>query len=68
MRRTLAAALAAARCEVEVTLVERFGCFGGNITTVGVEGFAWYRHEQTVEAGEDRDERHGGRDVLTVPR
>lgn len=47
----LAAALAAARCGVEVTLVERFGCFGGNITAVGVEGFAWYRHEQTVEAG-----------------
>lgn len=47
----LAAALAAARSGVQVTLVERFGCFGGNITTVGVEGFAWYRHEQTVEAG-----------------
>ncbi|MCP4009406.1 MAG: FAD-dependent oxidoreductase [Proteobacteria bacterium] len=47
----LSAALAAARCGVEVTLVERFGCFGGNMTTVGVEGFAWYRHEQTVEAG-----------------
>ena len=46
----LAAALAAARAGVDVTLVERFGCFGGNITTVGVEGFAWYRHEQTVEA------------------
>ena len=47
----LAAALAAARCGVEVTLLERFGCFGGNITVVGVEGFAWYRHEETVEAG-----------------
>jgi ribulose 1,5-bisphosphate synthetase/thiazole synthase len=47
----LAAALAAARMGVEVTLVERFGCFGGNITAVGVEGFAWYRHEKTVEAG-----------------
>jgi hypothetical protein len=47
----LAAALAAARCGVKVTLLERFGCFGGNITVVGVEGFAWYRHEQTVEAG-----------------
>ncbi len=46
----LAAAIAAARHGVEVTLVERFGCFGGNITTVGVEGMAWYRHEQTVEA------------------
>ncbi|QDL93548.1 FAD-dependent oxidoreductase [Paroceanicella profunda] len=47
----LAAALAAARCGVSVTLLERFGCFGGNITVVGVEGFAWYRHEETVEAG-----------------
>ena len=46
----LAAALAAARTGVEVTLVERFGCFGGNITAVGVEGMAWYRHERTVEA------------------
>ena len=47
----LAAAIAAARAGVDVTLVERFGCFGGNITVVGVEGFAWYRHEKTVEAG-----------------
>jgi len=47
----LAAALAAAREGVDVTLLERFGCFGGNITVVGVEGFAWYRHEATVEAG-----------------
>ncbi len=47
----LAAALAAARAGVSVALVERFGCFGGNITAVGVEGFAWYRHEATVEAG-----------------
>lgn len=47
----LAAALAAARAGADVCLVERFGCFGGNITTVGVEGFAWYRHEDTVEAG-----------------
>ncbi len=46
----LAAALAAARAGVEVTLVERFGCFGGNITAVGVEGMAWYRHEKTIEA------------------
>ncbi len=46
----LAAALAAARTGVEVALVERFGCYGGNLTAVGVEGLAWYRHEQTVEA------------------
>ena len=46
----LPAALAAARAGVEVTLVERFGCFGGNLTVVGVEGMHWYRHEQTVES------------------
>ena len=56
----LAAALAAARTGVDVTLVERFGCFGGNITVVGVEGFAWYRHAHTVEAngiGREFEER-----------
>ncbi|KAF0676016.1 FAD-dependent oxidoreductase [Profundibacterium mesophilum] len=47
----LAAALGAARAGAQVSLVERFGCMGGNITVVGVEGFAWYRHEATVEAG-----------------
>ena len=36
----LAADLSAARTVVKATLVERFGCFGGNITAVGVEGFA----------------------------
>lgn len=46
----LPAALAAARAGVEVTLVERFGCFGGNLTVVGVEGMHWYRHEKTVES------------------
>jgi len=56
----LAAALAGARAGVQVTLVERFGCFGGNLTVVGVEGFAWYRHELTVEAngiGREFEER-----------
>lgn len=47
----LAAALAAARAGAHTTLVERFGCFGGNITAVGVEGMAWYRREGTVDAG-----------------
>ncbi len=46
----LAAALASARAGVETTLVERYGCFGGNITQVGVEGFAWYRHEATIDS------------------
>jgi ribulose 1,5-bisphosphate synthetase/thiazole synthase len=45
----LAAALAAARAGASTVLLERNGCFGGNITQVGVEGFAWYRHEQTID-------------------
>jgi hypothetical protein len=45
----LSAALASARAGVKTTLLERYGCFGGNITQVGVEGFAWYRHPQTVD-------------------
>lgn len=46
----LAAALGAARAGIATTLIDRFGCFGGNITQVGVEGFAWYRHEKTVDS------------------
>jgi ribulose 1,5-bisphosphate synthetase/thiazole synthase len=45
----LAAALAAARAGARTILVDRNGCFGGNITQVGVEGFAWYRHEKTID-------------------
>lgn len=30
-------------------LVERYGCFGGVITQVGVESIAWYRHEGTTD-------------------
>ena len=36
----LAAAIAAARAGAQTTLLERYGCFGGNIPQVGVEGFA----------------------------
>jgi len=45
----LAAAIAAARAGVRVMLVERYGCFGGNLTSVGVESIAWYRHEKTID-------------------
>jgi ribulose 1,5-bisphosphate synthetase/thiazole synthase len=45
----LAAALAAARAGASTALLERNGCFGGNMTQVGVEGLAWYRHEKTVD-------------------
>ncbi len=47
----LSAAIAAAREGVQTMIVERYGCFGGVISQVGVEGFAWYRHGGTIEAG-----------------
>ena len=46
----LGAALGAARAGARTTLVERHGCFGGNITAVGVETFAWYRRKETVDS------------------
>jgi len=63
----LSAALAASRQGMKTVLVERYGCFGGNITQAMVESIAWYRHEKTVEAGgigvefERRAEEIGGR-------
>lgn len=46
----LAAAVAAARQGVDTLLLERYGCFGGNITQAMVESIGWYRHEGTVES------------------
>jgi ribulose 1,5-bisphosphate synthetase/thiazole synthase len=46
----LAAALAAARAGAHTMLLHRYGCFGGNMTQVGVEGLAWYRHPGTVDS------------------
>ena len=45
----LSAALSAAREGAQTILLERYGCFGGNITQVGVESIAWYRHEGTID-------------------
>ncbi len=45
----LSAAISSARAGVETMLVERYGCFGGNLTHVGVEGIAWYRRPETVD-------------------
>src|SRR6478736_1748020 len=56
----LAAALASARAGARTALLDRNGCFGGNITQVGVEGFAWYRHEKTIDSegvGRELEER-----------
>ena len=47
----IAAAIGAARAGAKTMLIERYGCFGGVISQAGVEGFAWYRHPGTVEAG-----------------
>ncbi len=45
----LSAALSSARAGVDTMLIERFGCLGGNITAVGVEGIAWYRKDGTTD-------------------
>lgn len=45
----LSAALASAREGADTMLVERFGCLGGNITVVGVEGIGWYRKDGTTD-------------------
>lgn len=45
----LAAALGASREGVSTLLVERYGCFGGTITQVGVDGISWYRYEGTTD-------------------
>ena len=43
----LSAALAAARAGAKTMIIERYGCFGGVITTVGMETLGWYRYEGT---------------------
>jgi len=45
----LAAAIGAARAGAQTLLVDRYGCFGGVISQVGVDSIAWYRHEGTVD-------------------
>ena len=45
----LSAALGARRAGADVILMERFGCFGGVITTVGMETMGWYRYEGTED-------------------
>lgn len=46
----ISAALAAKRAGADTILMERYGCFGGVITTVGMETLAWYRYEGTVDS------------------
>ena len=48
----LSAALASAREGVDTMLVERYGCFGGNITQSMIGSIAWYRTTaEVVDAG-----------------
>ena len=46
----LTAAIASARQGAKTMLMDRYGCFGGVLTQVGVEGIAWYRHENTIDS------------------
>lgn len=41
----ISAAVGARRAGADVILCERYGCFGGVITTVGMETIGWYRYE-----------------------
>lgn len=45
----IAAAVSAARAGANTIIMERFGCLGGVITTVGMETIAWYRYEGTTD-------------------
>jgi flavin-dependent dehydrogenase len=47
----LSAALAARRAGADVVLMERFGCFGGVITTVGMETLGWFVSVRRTLAG-----------------
>ena len=46
----LSAAIGSSRAGANTMLVERYGCFGGVITTVGMETIGWYRYEGTVDS------------------
>ncbi|MFV0447882.1 MAG: FAD-dependent oxidoreductase [Vibrio sp.] len=45
----LTAAIASGRLGANTMIIERYGCLGGMLTQAGVESFAWYRHEGTVD-------------------
>ncbi len=46
----ISAALAAKRAGADTILMERYGCLGGVITTVGMETISWYRYEGTIDS------------------
>jgi ribulose 1,5-bisphosphate synthetase/thiazole synthase len=46
----ISAAIGAARAGADTLIIEKFGCLGGVITTVGMETIGWYRYEGTVDS------------------
>ena len=40
---------ASARAGADTMIIERFGCFGGVVTTAGMETLGWYRYEGTYD-------------------
>ncbi|AEF82115.1 FAD-dependent oxidoreductase [Leadbettera azotonutricia] len=47
----IAAAAGAAKVGVQVVLVERYSCLGGNVTIAAVEPPSWYKQEKTTMPG-----------------
>lgn len=45
----ISASIAAARAGSDTLIIEKFGCLGGVITTVGMETMGWYRYEGTTD-------------------
>jgi hypothetical protein len=45
----ISAAIGAARAGADTLIIEKFGCLGGVITTVGMETIGWYRYEGTID-------------------
>lgn len=45
----ISAAISSSRAGADTIILEKFGCLGGVITTVGMETIAWYRYEGTED-------------------
>ena len=45
----ISAAIASSRAGANTMIIDKFGCLGGVITTVGMETIGWYRYEGTID-------------------
>lgn len=45
----ISCAIGSSRAGVNTIIIEKFGCLGGVITTVGMETLGWYRYEGTTD-------------------